>query len=273
MLIPKREHPPTLKANEARRTRRLVARGTRKLVAVTLITEFKENLTQRFRKKKDTNRKEILKRLIQQSENHPNRDSLIEDLSKTEEFNPFSEKSKELITSMGNTEYFELCETSSKIQCLHCAQYWEAGIKNCTCGKCVQPSERNRQLNKERLDVLSISCHVIQKNLTHGTRHGTPMRQCMYYKAHDMLKNAQRKQYKSILERSTTEERSRNENSWTLSLNAEGAQGPLNQRSDVKDAKQTCKRLYHECTAITGSGNKPVLQSNNKSDKGLIDSL
>ena len=45
LLIPKREHPPTLKANEARRTRRLVARiskkitqrSTRKLVAVTLI--------------------------------------------------------------------------------------------------------------------------------------------------------------------------------------------------------------------------------------------
>ena len=95
LLIPKREHPPTLKANDARRTRRLVARGTKKLVAATLITEFKENLTQRFRKK-DTNRKEILKRLVQQSENHPNRDSLKEDLSKTEEFNPFSEKSKEL---------------------------------------------------------------------------------------------------------------------------------------------------------------------------------
>ena len=45
------------------------------------------------------------------------RDSLIQDLNKTEEFNPFSEKSKELITSMGKTEYFELCETSSEVQC------------------------------------------------------------------------------------------------------------------------------------------------------------
>ena len=60
------------------------------------------------------NRKKIVERPIQQFENHPNRFSLIEDLNKTEEFNPFSEKSKELITSMGNTEYFELCETSSK---------------------------------------------------------------------------------------------------------------------------------------------------------------
>ena len=43
-------------------------------VAVTLITE---NLTRQFRKK--TNRNEIGKRLDQQFENHPNRDSLILD--------------------------------------------------------------------------------------------------------------------------------------------------------------------------------------------------
>ena len=48
--------------------------------------------------KEDSNRKEIVKKLIQQFENHPHRDSLIKDLNKTGEFNPFSEKSKELIT-------------------------------------------------------------------------------------------------------------------------------------------------------------------------------
>ena len=56
----------------------------------------------------------------------------------------------------------------------------------------------------------------------------------------------------------TQQERTRNEKSWTLSLNAEGIQGPLHQRSDFKEAKQTCNRLYHEYTAITGSGNKPI---------------
>ena len=43
------------------------------------------------------------------------KDSLIQDLDKTEEFNPFSEKSKELITS--TEESFKLCETSSEVQC------------------------------------------------------------------------------------------------------------------------------------------------------------
>ena len=55
----------------------------------------------------------------------------------------------------GNVDYRDLCETSSKIHCLDCALYWEAGIIYYTC-KCMQPTERNRQLNKARYDVLSI---------------------------------------------------------------------------------------------------------------------
>ena len=113
--------------------------------------------------KEDSNCKETVKRLIQQFENHPICDSLNEDLNKIEEFNPFSEQSKELITSMGNTDYFELCEIFSKIPCLDCALHWEVGIVSCTCGKCMQPSERDRQLNKERYDVLSIPGCVIKK--------------------------------------------------------------------------------------------------------------
>ena len=106
--------------------------------------------------KENTNRKESVKRLIQQFENHPNRDSLMKGLNRTAEFNPFSEKSKELITIMCNTEYFELCETSSKIQCPDSASCWEAGMIYCACGKFMQPTERNRQLNEARYDVLSI---------------------------------------------------------------------------------------------------------------------
>ena len=41
--------------------------------------------------KEDSNRKETVKRPIQKFDNNPNRDSLTEDLNKTEEFNPSSE--------------------------------------------------------------------------------------------------------------------------------------------------------------------------------------
>ena len=46
--------------------------------------------------------------------------------------------------------------------------------------------------------------------------------------------------------------------SWNISLNKEGIQGPMNQRSDFRDAKQKCKRLHDEQTETTGEGNKPI---------------
>ena len=52
----------------------------------------------------DTNRREAVKKLIQQFENHPNKESFLQGLNKTEEINKFSEESKKLITDMGNTE-------------------------------------------------------------------------------------------------------------------------------------------------------------------------
>ena len=101
------------------------------------------------------------------------------------------------------------------------------------------------------------------------------MRQYMRYKAHEMLKKAQRKQYKTILERwynddkyrkslsdigwteeqifqydaialedhsymATWQERSPNGKSWKMSLNAEGIQGTLNQRSDLSKNAKDC---------------------------------
>ena len=52
----------------------------------------------------------------------------LQDLNKTEEINTFSEKSKKLITDMGNTEIFELFETSSKKQCPDCAFFGELAL-------------------------------------------------------------------------------------------------------------------------------------------------
>ena len=97
---------------------------------------------------------------------------------------------------MGNTEIFELCETSSKKQCsdctfcLDCALYLGSWHRYCTCGKCTHPPERHRQMNKKRFGVLSIPGYVIKKNPSHGARHGPSVRQTMLFKAHDMLRKA-----------------------------------------------------------------------------------
>ena len=79
------DHPSERRA-KYEETRRSRCEETR---PVMLITEFKEYLTRQSRKKLQS--QGYRKRLIQQFETHPNRDSSMEDLNKIEEFNPFSE--------------------------------------------------------------------------------------------------------------------------------------------------------------------------------------
>ena len=56
----------------------------------------------------------------------------------------------------------------------------------------------------------------------------------------------------------TTEETDRNEKSWVLKLNKEGAQGPMNQRPDFVEAKREMKRLLDEHVKETSEGNTPT---------------
>ena len=119
----------------------------------------------------------------------------------------------------------------------------------------------------------------------------------MYFKAHDMLRKARKDRYgncKTILERwykddkyreslwdtgwteeqikqydaialedhshvAANEERRRNQKSCNISLNREGLQGPMIQRSDFIEAMHKCKRLHDEYTETIGETNKPNL--------------
>ena len=78
----------------------------------------------------------------------------------------------------------------SKRQCPDCALYWEIGIVFCTWGKCMQPSERHRQLNKDWFDSVSLLGYVMKKNQPRGPRHGQSVRQIMCHKTRDMLRKA-----------------------------------------------------------------------------------
>ena len=60
----------------------------------------------------DTHRKVKVTKLIKKLENHPNKESFLQDFEQTKEINEFSKKSEDLIADMNNTEIFELCETS-----------------------------------------------------------------------------------------------------------------------------------------------------------------
>ena len=149
----------------------------------------------------DDTHKEAVKKLIHLFDTHPNREALNADLEKDQAFNPCSEKSKDMIRSMGNTEYLEMCEITSKVQCHNCLTYWTTGIVYCTCGTCLRPSDKHRKLNKDRFDVLSIPNYVIKKGPSHGARNGKTERQRIHYAAHIAARKARKKEYKSILDR------------------------------------------------------------------------
>ena len=186
-----------------------------------------------------------------------------------------------MIYSMGNMEYFEICEITPNIQCPNCVTYWQKGMVYCTRGTCLRPSDKVRKLSSERNDVLSIPNYVIRKGPSHGRRHGNTERQRIYHAADVSSRKAEKKGFTSILDRflkclihrrsqmdigwtedhcarldeiaaeehsyiATAAERTRRENTWVLALNSSGPNGPMNQREDYLEAKRICERLFQE---------------------------
>ena len=106
-----------------------------------------------------TTRTETVKKLIQKFESHPNKMFI---LNNTGSINKFSEESQKLITDMNNTEIVEVCEASSKRQCLDCFFFCEIGIVYCSCGRCLKPSQSTKNADKKNYDVFSVPGFVIE---------------------------------------------------------------------------------------------------------------
>ena len=101
--------------------------------------------------------------LAKKIESHPHREALQADLQQKNVYNPLSDNSKAMIREMGNVEFFELCETSPKVQCSQSLLYWNQGVIYCTCGHLLVESESSPKFHKLRLDALSIPNYVIKK--------------------------------------------------------------------------------------------------------------
>ena len=227
----------------------------------------------------DTNRKETDKKLIQQFENHPNKESFLQDLNKTEESNDFCEMSQKLIADMNNTEIFELCETSSTKQCTDCALYRQNGTVYCSCGRSLKTSKGPNSSTRRTTTPYLFPVTSSKKNLMHGAKHGASERQRLFYWAwrccrklanqsmvvpkpswkdgrhmriteslcqilggpRSTLSNTINLHWKTTPEIATPKERARNEKNWVLSLNDEGVQGPMSQRPEFSEAKKNSK--------------------------------
>ena len=144
--------------------------------------------------------------LIQQIENHPQREALQSHLQQHRQFNPFSDESKDAIMDAGNTELCEIVDVEPKSQCRACLTYWIAGIVYCTCGYLMEDdTTENEMYISSVLDLFSIPNFYIWKGRPHGHRYGKKPGCKEYHTANQLQKGvARRKMTKFTIDPSAT---------------------------------------------------------------------
>ena len=132
--------------------------------------------------------------LIQQIENHPQREALQSDLQQHCAFNPFSKESKDAIMAAGNIELCEIVDVEPKSQCRACLTHWSAGIVYCTCGHLMKDdTTENKKYISSVLDLFSIPNFYIRKGRPHGHRYGKKPGCKEYHTANQLQKRCRKR--------------------------------------------------------------------------------
>ena len=140
--------------------------------------------------------------LIQQIENHPQRQALQSDLQQHRAFNPFSKESKDAIMAAGNPELCEIIDVEPKSQCRACLTYWNVGIVYCRCGHLLEDdTTENKKYIKSVLDLFSIPNFYIRKGRPHGHRYGKKEGDQEYHTSNQLQKRCRKKQHENIHDR------------------------------------------------------------------------
>ena len=132
--------------------------------------------------------------LIQQIENHPQREALQSDLQQHRAFNPFSKESKDAIMAAGNTELCEIIDVEPKLQCKACLNALE-------CRNCVLYMWTPYEYISSVLDLFSIPNFYTRKGRPHGHRYGKAPGCKEYHTANQLQKRCRKKKYDNIHDR------------------------------------------------------------------------
>ena len=224
------------------------------------------------------------------------KEQFLKDKSQKQEINRFSEESQKVLVDMNQTEIFELCENSAKLQCPDCNPFSEIGIIYCSCGRNLKYKWSPTTNQKANCDFTSMPGCVIKKNSSRGPKHGAPERQFMFFKAKEMLKKARQPKngsHPAILARlyaqeryqdslakhkigekefmffdrialerhdctATRAERLQNAKNWVLRLNADGHPKPLRQRPEFADVSKQCFKMQDAQLAETQQSLRPI---------------
>ena len=124
------------------------------------------------------------------------------DVKQHRAFSPFSEQSKEMIYSMGNMEYFEICEITPKNTV---PQLYDKLDERYCFLHMRNMLATFRQSSKTKLRPLRCSVDSQlrhqEKSISWGTSREHTEREITYHAAHLSSQKANKKQYKSILNR------------------------------------------------------------------------
>ena len=142
-----------------------------------------------------------VRNLIQQIENHPQRQALQSDLQQRRAFNPFSKESKDAIMAAGNTELCEIVDVEPKSQCRACLTHRSAGIVYCTCGHFMKDDTTENKYISSVLDLFSIPNFYIRKDQPHGHRYGKKAGCKEYHTANQLQRRCRKKKYDKIHDR------------------------------------------------------------------------
>ena len=99
-------------------------------------------------------------------------------MSQTQKINRFSEASQKLLQDMGQTEIFELCENSTKLQCSDWNSFTEIGIIYCGCGRNLKYKRSTTTKQKEDYDYTTIPGYINKKNSCRGRKY-VPSDNCL----------------------------------------------------------------------------------------------
>ena len=135
--------------------------------------------------------------LIQQIENHPQRQALQSDLQQHRAPNLFSKESKDAFKAARNTELFEIVDVEPKIRV-----HWHVGMVYCTCGHLIKDATKlNKKYISSVLDLFSIPNFYMRKGRPHGHRYGKApgCKEC--HTANQLQKRCRKKKYDNIHDR------------------------------------------------------------------------
>ena len=137
--------------------------------------------------------------LIQQIENHPQRQALQSDLQQHRAFNPFSKESKIAITAAGNTEICEIVDVEPKSKCRACLTTGTLASSTARVDtSCEMIQQKTRKYISSVLDLFAIPNFYIRKGRPHGHRYGSKEGCKEFHTAKQLQKRCRKKQYENI---------------------------------------------------------------------------